>query len=237
MVIQNISSLKIPLSLCILRLIIQEYFFLGHPVYFCICLSIFLCLVVGFRPRFHSVWSRPLCNCLVKKINQGTDVLTHKHTELPSSSFRIICSQASMYGINYIDRQWKQSQDKNSWKWPVGSRHSPLQLQIYFFTISENAYRIGCLYGDGVCEKVGSVVRWAGHYYWYYIHYVNQYACGFLSFLALLVFFASYFKIFNSLFSICQLYASFPAFLFTFRRPWKTGVFSVSPLACRRNAR
>ena len=29
-----------------------------------------------FRPRFHSVWSRPLCNCLVKKINQGTDVLT-----------------------------------------------------------------------------------------------------------------------------------------------------------------
>ena len=40
-------------------------------------LAIFLCLVRGFRPRFHSVWSRPLCNCLVKKINQGTDVLTH----------------------------------------------------------------------------------------------------------------------------------------------------------------
>ena len=40
-------------------------------------LGIFLCLVVGFRPRFHSVWSCPLCNCLVKKINQGTDVLTH----------------------------------------------------------------------------------------------------------------------------------------------------------------
>ena len=36
-------------------------------------LSIFLCLVVGLRPRFHSVWSRSLCNCLVKKINQGTD--------------------------------------------------------------------------------------------------------------------------------------------------------------------
>ena len=40
-------------------------------------LGIFLCLVVGFPHRFHSVWSRTLCNCLVKKINQGTDVLTH----------------------------------------------------------------------------------------------------------------------------------------------------------------
>ena len=45
--------------------------------YICNWLAIFLCLVVGFRPRFHSAWSRPLCNCLVKKINQGTDVLTH----------------------------------------------------------------------------------------------------------------------------------------------------------------
>ena len=42
----------------------------------CNWLAIFLCLIVGFRPCFHSVWSRPLCNCLVKKINQGTDVLT-----------------------------------------------------------------------------------------------------------------------------------------------------------------
>ena len=42
-----------------------------------VCLSVCLCLVVGFRPRFHIVWSRPFCNCLVKKINQGTDVLTH----------------------------------------------------------------------------------------------------------------------------------------------------------------
>ena len=40
-----------------------------------------------------------------------------------------------------------------------------------------------------MCEKVGPVVKWAGRYYRYYIHYVNQYACGFSSFLALLVFF------------------------------------------------
>ena len=67
--------------------------------------SIFLCLVSGVRPRFHNVWSRPLCNCLVKKINQGTNVLTHQHTELPASSLSIMCSQAHMYETNYIDRQ------------------------------------------------------------------------------------------------------------------------------------
>ena len=38
-----------------------------------------------------TVITRPLCNCLVKKINQGTDVFTHKITELPASSFSIIC--------------------------------------------------------------------------------------------------------------------------------------------------
>ena len=42
-----------------------------------IWLATFPSLVVGFRPHFQSVWSRPLCNCFVKKINQGTDVLTH----------------------------------------------------------------------------------------------------------------------------------------------------------------
>ena len=33
-------------------------------------------------------------------------------------------------------------------KWPVGSRHSSLGLQIYFFIISENADRIDYLYGE-----------------------------------------------------------------------------------------
>ena len=45
-------------------------------------------------------------------------------------------------------------------------------------------------------EKVGPLVKWASRYYWYYICYVNQYACGFSSFLALLIFFVLYFKIF-----------------------------------------
>ena len=64
---------------------------------------LYFCLIIGFRPHFHSVWSHPLCNCLVKKINQGTDVLT-------ASSFSIMCSHAHMYKINYID---PQSQDEN----------------------------------------------------------------------------------------------------------------------------
>ena len=112
----------------------------------------------------------------------------------------------------------------------VGLRHPPLWLQIYWNIL------ITCIGGRGVYEKVGPVVKWASRYYWYHIH-VNQYVCGFSSFLALFVFFVLYFKIFNSLLSICQLYACFSAFLFTWRRPWKTRVFSVSPLPCRRNAR
>ena len=43
--------------------------------------------------------------------------------------------------------------------------------------------------GGCVCEKVGPVVNWASRYYCHYIRYVNQYACGFSSFLAFLVFF------------------------------------------------
>ena len=49
----------------------------------------------------------PLCSCLVKKISQGTDVFTHKHTELPASSLPCaVCSQARMYEINHIDHQF-----------------------------------------------------------------------------------------------------------------------------------
>ena len=43
---------------------------------------------------------RPLCSCLVKKINQA-----QMFTELPASSFSIMCSQARMYDINYIERR------------------------------------------------------------------------------------------------------------------------------------
>ena len=48
--------------------------------------------------------------------------------------------------------------------------------------------------------------------------------------------FLCYFKICNSLFSICQLYACYSALLFTLSRPCKTEIFSISQLACQLNA-
>ena len=35
-----------------------------------------------------------------------------------------------------------------TFKWPVGSRHALLGLQIYYFIISENADHIDYLYGE-----------------------------------------------------------------------------------------
>ena len=45
-----------------------------------------------------------------------------------------------MYEINYIDQQFfiiTKPQDKNSLNWPVGSGHSCIQLQIYFFIMKK----------------------------------------------------------------------------------------------------
>ena len=61
--------------------------------------------------------------------------------------------------------------------WPVGSQHSPLGLQIYYFIISENADRIDYLYGERGggggegrgrnVEKEGVTVKQANYYYQY----------------------------------------------------------------------
>ena len=49
----------------------------------------------------------------------------------------------------------------------------------------------------------GTEVKWASHYY---IYFINQYyAGGLLSFISLLISFVSFFQICNSLFSICQV--------------------------------
>ena len=90
---------------------------------------LYFCLVVGFRPRFHSVLSRPLCNCLVQKINQGTDVLTHNCLPplLALCVLKHVCRRLIIFD--------QQSQDKNRCgQLAVGSRHSPLRLQIPFLT-------------------------------------------------------------------------------------------------------
>ena len=108
-------------------------------------LAIFLCVVVGFRPRFHSVWSRPLCNCLVKKINQGTDVLTHNCLPplLALCVLKHVCTRLIILTSNH-----KIKIDVDSWQSAFTASTANT-----FFIISENADRIDCLYGERGCAK------------------------------------------------------------------------------------
>ena len=128
-----------------------------------IYLSIYLYFYVPSSPSdlISTLIARLLCNCLVKKINQGTDAFTHKHTELPVSSFSIVpCSvwsQACMYKINHIDQQIFiiiKPQDKNRLNWPVGSGHSRLGLQIYILSFLKKLSTLttGMEGGLGGCE-------------------------------------------------------------------------------------
>ena len=117
----------------------------------------------------------------------------------------------------------------------VGTR--PWTANVLFLSFPKMLSALITCVRRGEGEKKGTGVKWASHYYLYYKHYVDQYTRRLSSFIALLISFVSYFKICDSLFSICQLYASFSSFLFTLRRQCKTGIFSVSPLACRLNAR
>ena len=72
------------------------------------------------------------CNCLVQKINQGTDVLTHNW--LP----RLII----------LTSNHKIKIDMASWQ----SAFTPSTANT-FFIISENADCIDCLYGERGCAK------------------------------------------------------------------------------------
>ena len=119
--------------------------------YICFYLSILLCLVVGFRPRFHSVWSLPLCNCLLKKINQGTDVLTHNC--LPPLLALCVLKHVCMRLIILTDgkNNHKILKIAESGQLAVGSRHPSLQLQIYFLTHGSSVGRFvsHCFWSDG----------------------------------------------------------------------------------------
>ena len=53
-------------------------------------LSIFLCLVITFRPHFHSDYSPPP-QVPGEKDQPGYKYFHSKHTELPASSFSITC--------------------------------------------------------------------------------------------------------------------------------------------------
>ena len=70
--------------------------------YTCFYLSVYLYFYVSSSPCdfVSTLIARPLYDCLVKKINQGTDVFTHKHTELPTSSFSIV--PCSVCGLKHV---------------------------------------------------------------------------------------------------------------------------------------
>ena len=127
---------------------------------------LFIYLSLSPSDLVSTVIARPRCNCLIKKINQVTDVFTHKHTELPTSSFSIVpcsvCSQALCTRlVNYIDQQFfivTKPQDKNSLNWPVGSGHSRLGLQIYFFIMKKLSALTTGMEGElGYVNKMGYI--------------------------------------------------------------------------------
>ena len=92
-----------------------------------------------------------------------TNVFTHKHSELPACSFSIIPVQCVLKHVptrlTILTGSKTQSEDKNNQNFVVASWQSSfaLGLQIYFFVISENAYRID--YGEGVGVAVKIRVR------------------------------------------------------------------------------
>ena len=187
-----------------------------------ICIWLYFCLVVTFRPRFHSDYLVPSATALSKKSSM---------VQMFSLINILNCLPPLICVLKHLPtRLTILTGSKNNI-----TRRSSLGVQIYFFIISENADHIDYLYGEGgggggevlkrrVQEQNGQVIITNITYN------INQYhAHGLSSFVALLISFASYFKICNSLFSICQLYASFSALIFTLRRPCKTLTFSVSP--------
>ena len=88
--------------------------------------------------------------------------------------------------------------------------------------------------GEGLnVEKERTGVKWASHD----IYIINKYHAHRLSsFIALLIFYVSYFKICNSLLFVNFTHLFQPCYL-PLGDPCKPGIFSVSPLACRLNAR
>ena len=91
----------------------------------------------------------PLCNCLVEKVNHGTDVFTHKHIELPVSSY--ICSQAHIYRKNdLILIMTPEKQDKTlelSKNWSVDSTLERNEV------IMKRTYPVKSVKCDKICSN------------------------------------------------------------------------------------
>ena len=170
-----------------------------------IWLAIFLCLVVTFRPRFHSDYLTPSATALSKRLTMVQmfllNCLPSRICVLKHVRTRLIILTGSK---NYYYHKIKIAETGQS---AVGSRQSaftPWTANVLFI-ISEILST--CRGGRGGGEKEGMEVKWASHYYIYFIN--KYYAGGLSSFISLLISFVSFFQICNSLFSICQVYTSF----------------------------
>ena len=97
------------------------------------------------------------------------DVFTHKHIELPASSYIVpkhICTRLTILTGSKSNHKMKVAE---TLLWPVGSWHVPLELPKILFYHFQNADRIDYLYGEGgrgeSAVKEGMRVKWASHYY------------------------------------------------------------------------
>ena len=114
-----------------------------------ICLYLYFCLVVGFRPRFHSVWSRPLCNSLVKKISRAQINILNCLPPLSALCvLKHVCTRLIILTGGKNNHKIKIAE---SGQVAVGSRQSASTRSTAntLFIISENADRLDCLYGEG----------------------------------------------------------------------------------------
>ena len=101
------------------------------------------------------------CNCLVKKVNHGTDVFTHEYTELPASSF--IINDLKHVGTKLTILTGGKNNHKitiaETGQLAVGIH--PLDCKYTFLSFPKMLNALTTCTGS---EKEGTGVKWAGHY-------------------------------------------------------------------------
>ena len=100
----------------------------------------------------------PLCNCLVKKINQGTDVLTHNCLP-PLLALIILTSGKNNHKIKIAVASWQSA---------VGIRQFHCKYTNILIALT------ACMGREGVCEKVGPAIKLVIITYIIYIMVINM---------------------------------------------------------------
>ena len=121
-------------------------------------LGIFLCLVVGFRPRFQCLVSPPL-QLPCQKSNQGTDVLTHNR--LPPRLVLCVLKHVCMRLIILTGGKNNHKIKIALASWQSAFSIHPFDCEYTNILIALTA----CMGREGLCENAGPVVKWASRYY------------------------------------------------------------------------